>query len=183
MEEIAILKTFAGIKDSRRGQGKMHSLPLCLALFTLGVAAGNRGMIAIGDWILANYFPLAKLFKVSRLPSYPTIWRVLNKLDHHEFNQALASFFGASPQPLDTIALDGKALRGSYERNAVPPYDNNHPAILLVNAYWLEGEASLGQYQVDRKTNEIKALPEFIEKLALHGVVFTFDAINTQKKP
>ena len=28
-----------------------------------------------------------------------------------------------------------------------------------------------------------RALPELIESLALNGVVFAFDAINTQKKP
>jgi predicted transposase YbfD/YdcC len=37
--------------------------------------------------------------------------------------------------------------------------------------------------EVARKKNEIKALPDLIQKLALNGVVFTFDAINTQKKP
>ena len=36
--------------------------------------------------------------------------------------------------------------------------------------------------EVDAKTNEIKALPELIKKLAVSGVVFAFDAINTQKK-
>jgi predicted transposase YbfD/YdcC len=36
--------------------------------------------------------------------------------------------------------------------------------------------------EVDAKSNEIKALPELIHKLALKGVVFSFDAINTQKK-
>jgi len=37
-------------------------------------------------------------------------------------------------------------------------------------------------YQVDRKTNEIKALPELIRQLALKGVLLAFDAINTPKK-
>lgn len=39
----------------------------------------------------------------------------------------------------------------------------------------------LRTYQVDKKTNEIKALPVLIELLALKGVVFAFDAINTKK--
>lgn len=40
----------------------------------------------------------------------------------------------------------------------------------------------LEPFEVDAKTNEIKALPPLIQKLALKGVVFAFDAINTQKK-
>lgn len=51
-----------------------------------------------------------------------------------------------------------------------------------MSAYLVEQGLILEPYEVDRKTNEIKALPEFIKKLALKGVVFAFDAINTQKK-
>jgi predicted transposase YbfD/YdcC len=40
----------------------------------------------------------------------------------------------------------------------------------------------LEPYEVDAKTNEITALPEFIKTLGLKGVVFAFDAISTQKK-
>ena len=57
-----------------------------------------------------------------------------------------------------------------------------HPAIMLVSAYLVERGLILKTHQVDQKTNEIKALPELIESLALNGVVFAFDAINTQKK-
>lgn len=39
----------------------------------------------------------------------------------------------------------------------------------------------LEPYQADRKTNEIKALPEFIKQLALKGGVIAFDAISTPK--
>jgi len=53
---------------------------------------------------------------------------------------------------------------------------------MLVNAYSVERGLILDSYEVDQKTNEIKALPKFIKQLALKGVVFAFDAINTQKK-
>ncbi len=46
MPEIAILEVFADLSDRRRKQGKRHSIPLCLALFTLAVAAGNQGFLA-----------------------------------------------------------------------------------------------------------------------------------------
>jgi len=53
---------------------------------------------------------------------------------------------------------------------------------MLVSAYIVERGLILEPYEVDAKTNEIKAIPELIEKLALKGVVFAFDAISTQKK-
>ena len=51
MPEIALVDVFTGLPDRRRKQGQRHSLQLCLALFTLAVAAGNQGFLAIGDWL------------------------------------------------------------------------------------------------------------------------------------
>jgi predicted transposase YbfD/YdcC len=53
---------------------------------------------------------------------------------------------------------------------------------MLVSAYIVERGLILPPQVVESKTNEIKALPELIKLLALKGVVFAFDAINTQKK-
>ena len=53
---------------------------------------------------------------------------------------------------------------------------------MLVSAYIVERGLILEPSVVDAKTNEIKALPELIRRLAIVGVVFAFDAINTQKK-
>lgn len=52
---------------------------------------------------------------------------------------------------------------------------------MLVSAYLVERGLILEPYQVDSKTNEIKALPEFIKQLAVKGVVFAFDVISTKK--
>ncbi len=87
-----------------------------------------------------------------------------------------------SPKAGETVAVDGKVVRGSYQVQANNPNSEPHPAIMLVNAYVVERGLILDQYEVDQKTNEIKALPEFIKQVALKGVVFAFDAINTQKK-
>ncbi len=42
MSEIAILKAFSDLPDVCRGQGRRHSIPLCLAIFTLAVVEGNQ---------------------------------------------------------------------------------------------------------------------------------------------
>ena len=52
---------------------------------------------------------------------------------------------------------------------------------MLVSAYLVERGLILEPYPANRKTNEIKALPAFIEQLALKGVVIAFDAISTPK--
>lgn len=55
MTEIAILKAFEGMPDNRRKQGTRHSLQLCLALFTLAIAALLSGVF--GSWRLAKISP------------------------------------------------------------------------------------------------------------------------------
>lgn len=66
MQKAAILEAFADLPDRRRGAGQRHSLQLCLALFTLAVAAGNKGFIAIGDWIKVYHNQLIDLFEVEK---------------------------------------------------------------------------------------------------------------------
>lgn len=182
MSEIAILEAFSDLPDVRRGQGKRHSVPLCLAIFTLAVVAGNQGFLAIGDWIHSYQEQLKELFDVHRLPSYSTIRRVLLKIDDADYSTKLAKFLQIQPLEGETIGLDGKVLRGSFMVESTNPDCEPHPAIMLVNAYLVERGLILHSYQVDKKSNEIKALPELIEFLAVKGVVFAFDAINTQKK-
>lgn len=58
MSQIAIVEAFVAIEDSRRQAGVRHTQSLSLALFTLAVAAGNRGFLAIGDWIKAGLLGL-----------------------------------------------------------------------------------------------------------------------------
>ena len=77
--------------------------------------------------------------------------------------------------------MDGKVLKGSYIREDDNLNCQPHPAIMLVSAYIVERGLILPAYEVERKTNKITALPKFIKQLALKGVVFAFDAINTQK--
>ncbi len=182
-DRIEILEAFAELPDVRKASGKRHQMTLCLALFTLAVTAGNRGFLAIGDWLKSYRDDLIALFNPpkQRLPSYSTIRRVLLRLDYQAYSAALARFFGVEPLPGETLAMDGKVLRGSYQLATDHPDSPPHPAILLVSAYLVERGLILEPYQVDSKTNEIKALPKFIQHLALKGVVFAFDAISTQK--
>lgn len=82
---------------------------------------------------------------------------------------------------VETVATDGKVLRGPHGRGRDEPEVNSHPAIMLVSAYIVERGLILEPYKVNSKTNEITALPTFIKQIALQGMVFAFDAISTPK--
>jgi DDE_Tnp_1-associated len=183
MSQLAIVEAFMELPDRRRSAGQRHNQALCLALFTLAVSAGNRGFLAIGDWLSAYHPELVALFDPpkGRIPSYSTIRRALLRIEYQDYSACLSRFFGIQPRVGETIATDGKVLRGSYQRGSDEPEVDSHPAIMLVSAYIVERGLILEPYEVDAKTNKITALPAFIKQMALQGVVFAFDAISTQK--
>ncbi len=117
MSQLAIVSAFADLPDTRRTAGQRHNQALCLALFTLAVAAGNRGFLAIGDWLKAYHNELVALFQPAkgRLPSYSTIRRTLLRMEDQIYSACLSQFFGIQPLPGETIATDGKVLQSSYE--------------------------------------------------------------------
>ncbi|MFM7887495.1 MAG: transposase family protein, partial [Pseudanabaena sp.] len=84
MTTLSIVEVFKDIPDPRRKEGKRHQQTLCLALFTLTVSAGNRGFLAIGDWLSSYKAELIELFAPPKLklPSYSTIRRVLLNVDY-----------------------------------------------------------------------------------------------------
>ena len=63
------------------------------------------------------------------------------------------------------------------------PNCESHQAITLVTAYLVERGLILPPCEVKNKSNEITAIPEFIKVLAVKGVVFAFDSMNTHSKP
>ncbi|NMF84361.1 transposase [Nodosilinea sp. P-1105] len=135
VERIEILEAFVDLPDVRRAAGKRHHMALCLALFNP---------------------------PKDRLPSYSTIRRVLLKLDYGQYSAALDRSFGIEPLPGETLAVDGKVLRGSYQLETDNSDSSPHPAIILVSAYLVERGLILEPYQVDGKTNEIKAFAQRI---------------------
>ena len=76
----------------------------------------------------------------------------------------------------EVIAIDGKTLRGSYNRS------KGKGTIHMVNAFATANGMSIGQQKVDRKSNEITAIPKLLDLLDVKGYLITIDAMGCQKK-
>lgn len=72
------------------------------------------------------------------------------------------------------IAIDGKALRGTY--NA----ENGRCLVHLVRAWVDEYGLSAAQVTCAEKSNEIEAIPRLLDALHLQGATVTVDAMGTQ---
>lgn len=74
------------------------------------------------------------------------------------------------------IGIDGQAARRSHNKGAgIGP-------LHLVSAWASRNRLVLGQVKVDKKSNEITAVPELLRLLDLQGCIVTVDALNTQKE-
>jgi predicted transposase YbfD/YdcC len=74
----------------------------------------------------------------------------------------------------EIIPIDGKTLRGSYDREK--GLKNLH----LVTAWASEQRLVLGQVKVEDHSNEITALPALLELIDISGAIITIDAMGTQ---
>src|SRR5713226_2840633 len=111
------------------------------------------------------------------IPSHDTFNRVCAALDPKAFRAAFAAWMEAitGVLPAQVIALDGKTLRGSHDRHL------GKQAMHLVSAWATANQLVLAQVNVDDKSNEITALPQLLQQLAIRGCIITIDAMGCQR--
>ena len=133
------------------------------------------------DWF-RQFFPYQFGF-----PSRHTIYRVCSLVDSEIFMQLFVDWMsdvisainarkmGPHPEKNNhVVAIDGKALRGSRE-------SNSRKMVHMVSAYSSEQKLILGFNPVDKKSNEITAIPEVLDLLVLEGSLISSDAMGCQK--
>lgn len=110
------------------------------------------------------------------IPGHDTFARVFASMDPTEFQQAFLKWVEAVKIVTNEriVAIDGKTLRRSHEKNKSPLH--------LVSAWALENKMVLGQIKTREKSNEITAIPELLKVLELEGCIVTIDAMGCQKE-
>lgn len=111
------------------------------------------------------------------VPSHDTFGDVFRMIDADEFQRCFMRWVHAVFTVTDgqVVAIDGKTARRSHDKA------NDKSAIHLVNAWASTNGITLGQRQVDDKTNEITVIPELLRLLDVHGCIVTIDAMGCQK--
>jgi len=175
-----MLRIFKDVPDSRM-QGKVvHKLHDILVIAVCSIIAGLEHWTQMEDYCRANFQWFKSFLDLPNgIPSHDTFGNVFAALSPDEFEKSIQmwinSLDGASTEGKH-IAIDGKALRGSFDKAA------GKTAVHMVNAYVHENHTVFGQLKVDEKSNEITAIPKLLEMLELKDSTVTIDAMGCQRE-
>lgn len=165
------------IDDPRKEKGKRHQLIHILILTIIGILRGFSDFDNMVDDLKYDEQELSeKLGMKHGIPSHDTFSRVFRIIDAKAFMKAFIDWsYSMTVLNGNHVAFDGKAVRAACAKVE----SENMPYI--VNSYVCEKGIVLGQLLIDKKTNEIKGIPELMELLDLEGCTVTIDAIGCQK--
>jgi predicted transposase YbfD/YdcC len=170
MEEFNVY--FREIGDPRASNAR-HDL---LELIFVALAAVLCGAEDCTDMAAFARAKLGVLQQVVGLkhgpPSHDTFSRVFRLLDPEPFEAAFARFTMAFAGALEgVVAIDGKALRGAYERG------RKTTPLHLVNVWAAEKRLVIGQRLAPGR-NEVAGVLEVLALLRLDGCIVTADALH-----
>jgi len=178
-DPAAFQEHFKNLNDPRVERTRKHPLINIVFIAVCGVLSGANSFAAIEEFGLDRRTWFARFLDLTNgVPSDDTFARVLARLDPGAFERCLLSWIRAVQEVTENrlIAIDGKTLRGSYDRR------DGKAAIHMVSAWATETKLSLGQVVVDEKSNEITAIPELLRLLDVSGALVTIDAMGCQKE-
>jgi len=175
---ITTLKEQFGTLNDPRAQHSIEHLLIDLMLITIcAVICGAQSWVEIENYGIAKQEWLQTFLELPNgIPSHDTFARIFARLRPEELQQCFLNWVQAVFEITEgqLIALDGKALRGSYERGS------KQGMIHLVSAWAIQNRIVLGQRKVNEKSNEITAIPELLRVLDLAGSVVSIDAMGCQ---
>jgi predicted transposase YbfD/YdcC len=168
---------FEKVTDPRVNRG--HNYPLVEMIFVALCGA----ICDCNTWVDVAVFGKCKLEWFRKflpfeqgIPAHDTFTELFARLDTIEFYAALESWAMSIAQSLrgETVAFDGKTLRGSFDQAS------GKSALHSVSAWACGLRMCIALKSVEDKSNEIPAVQQLIDVLDLAGAVVTADAMHCQ---
>jgi predicted transposase YbfD/YdcC len=178
-------KHFENVTDPRINRGKNYPLTemIFVALYATICDCNTWTDVADFGRVKLHWFRKFMPFEQG-IPSHDTFSKVFARLNTQEFYAALVSLTleiaravnGQHPLQGETVAFDGKTLRGSHDKSC------DKSALHSVSAWACNLRMCIAIKSVDDKSNEIPAVQALIDMLDLEGAVVTADAMNCQRE-
>lgn len=170
------------LPDCRKRRGIRHQFTTVLTISMGAILGGARSYTAIAEWagrltqnqlkrLRARRHPETRRYEA---PSEPTIRRVLQRANAEQVDQTLGEWFLSIRKGEDSVAVDGKTLRGARRSNGTQVH--------LLSAFLHQQGITVAQREIDEKTNEIPELKNLLSPLDVKGQVITADSLHTQRE-
>lgn len=173
----AFITHFSQIEDQRQSAKVTYPLFDILFVTLCSVIAGAEGWADIRDYAECHHDWFKKRGVLpDGVPVDDTIARTISQIKPDEFSACFINWMQDVHELTrgEVIAIDGKTLRGSYNR------EDRNSTIHMVNAFATGNRMVLGQIKTDEKSNEITAIPALINLLDISGALISTDAMGCQ---
>jgi len=178
-----LLDVLADVPDPRRAQGQLYKLPYVLLFAILAIVTGCNSYRGIVTFIAVHRRRLNATFglKWRRAPAHTAVRYILQGLDpatvEAAFRRHAALLQAARATPgHGSIALDGKTLRGSFDKF------NDRAAAQVLSAFATDTALVLAHMDIAERSNEIPAAQTLLAELGVaDGAIVTLDALHCQK--
>src|SRR5208282_4349872 len=176
MDVKEVVRHFKQLEDPRSAVNRLHPLDSVIVIAIMAVLAGANGPTAIAKWAMMKRDLLLKLLDLPHgIPKKDVFRRVLVTLKPDAFQACFtmwltalrAAAAEATGVERPTLAIDGKTLRRSHDRN------RGLGALHSVSVWASEFGLTLAQVATAEKSNEITAIPTLLS-------LITIDAMGTQ---
>ena len=172
----SLIEKLGEVPDPRRGNAQRHGLLDILTIALVASVCGAESCVDFAEFAEDRETLLREFLSLENgLPSHDTFSRVFRLLDPAAFGRVFEAFLddlGAGGDGV--LAIDGKTLRGSFDRAA------GRSALHVVTAFGSGARVAIAQRAVAEGENEIQAARAMLESLALDGMLVTGDAIHAQ---
>ena len=166
MNGLSLLDHLAIINDPRQQWKIEHKLSDILFLAIVAVIGGAEGWEEIEDFGVDHLEWLKQYGDFDNgIPVHDTIARVMSMISAKQLQKSFAAWMRDCHIATEgeVIAIDGKSLRGTYNK------DRRQGIIHMVSAFSAANQVVLGQVKTAEKSNEITAIPELLEILNIRG--------------
>jgi predicted transposase YbfD/YdcC len=175
-----LLEHFSKLSDDRDPERIMYPLDEVLLLVTCATIASCDDFDDIVSWG-EHHLDFLRRFSVFHfgIPCERWLRCLVNRVDPVLFGHCFDGWIAALwPGRHDLIAIDGKTARATHDRR------KGLKALHTLSAYASNARLTLAQLSVPEKTNEITAIPDLLDQLAvakqLQGAIVTIDAMGCQ---
>jgi predicted transposase YbfD/YdcC len=173
----SLLEAFGDLPDPRSERNQDHRLLSILLIALCAVISGADNWVDIEGYGQAKQNWLETVIDLPNgIPSHDTFGRVFRFINPQAFQERFLKWVQAwrGGGLRGVVAMDGKQMRGAKD---VPM---EKAGLYMVSAWAVEQGIVLGQRKVEDKSNEITAIPELLEVLAIEGCIVTIDAMGCQ---